>query len=156
MSAAGISRRRFCATAGAAIAASLHAHLPAGAQSPAASTLTDADWRAIRTVVEAQRAALVADDGERAFGHASPGIRRQFVDAPTFVAMVRRSYSALIDARDAVLLDGAAIDGHVIQPLRLVMPDNTVLVALYTMERQPDGGWKIAGCAIAPSTLRAA
>jgi hypothetical protein len=31
-----------------------------------------------------------------------------------------------------------------------------VLVALYTMQKQADGGWKIAGCALAPSTVRAA
>ena len=43
-----------------------------------------------------------------------------------------------------------------IQPLRLVAPDNTVLVALYTMEKQKDGRWKIAGCVLAPSTVQAA
>ena len=40
--------------------------------------------------------------------------------------------------------------------LRLVAPDNTVLVALYTLERQPDGSWRITSCLLAPSTVRAA
>jgi hypothetical protein len=31
-----------------------------------------------------------------------------------------------------------------------------VLVALYTMEKQDDGSWKITGCVLAPSTVRAA
>ena len=92
------------ASAIAGLAATVFVRAPVAARSPDASILTDADWRAIRTIVEAQRAALVDGDGERAFGHASPGIRRQFGDARAFVAMVRRSYSALIDARDAVLL----------------------------------------------------
>jgi hypothetical protein len=48
------------------------------------------------------------------------------------------------------------IEGRVIQPLRLVSPDNSVVVALYTMERQQAGGWKIAGCILAPSTVKAA
>ena len=46
------------------------------------------------------------------------------------------------------------IDGNVIQPLRLILPDNTVLVALYTMEKEK-GRWHIAGCVLAPSTVQA-
>jgi len=47
------------------------------------------------------------------------------------------------------------IDGVVIQPLRLIDADNTVRVALYTMERQKSGIWRISGCRIAPSTVQA-
>jgi len=114
------------------------------------------DWREIRRVVADQRAALVAGEGDRAFAHASPGIRRQFGDPVRFLAMVRSSYADLVDATDAAFVDGAMIDGHVIQPLRLTLPGGTVRVALYTMEKQPDGHWRISGCAIAPSTLRSA
>jgi hypothetical protein len=46
------------------------------------------------------------------------------------------------------------IDGHTIQPLRLVMSDDTVLVALYEMQRDERDRWRIAGCVIAPSTVR--
>ena len=116
--------------------------------------LPAADWREIRSVVESQRAALVAGNAERAFGYASRGIQAQFGDPATFMAMVRDSYGALIEAREAVLLDGAVIDGQVIQPLRLVLPDNTVLVALYPMVRER-GAWRTNGCVLAPSTLRA-
>jgi hypothetical protein len=125
------------------------------AQVPGAGTLPAQDWREIRSVVESQRAALVAGDAERAYGYASRGIREQFGDADTFLTMVRRTYGALIDARDAELLDGAVIDGQVIQPMRLVLPDNTVLIALYTMARERTGAWRINGCVLAPSTLKA-
>jgi hypothetical protein len=125
------------------------------AQIPGTSTLPAQDWREIRAAVESQRAALVAGDAERAYGYASRGIREQFGDADTFLQMVRLAYAALIDARDAELLDGAVIDGQVIQPLRLVLPDNTVLVALYTMVRERSGAWRVNGCVLAPSTLKA-
>ena len=121
-----------------------------------ASTLPDGDWTAIKALIAEQLAALKAGDGSKAFTYASPGIREQFGNAGTFLEMVRTSYGALISARYTEFLEGAVIEGRVIQPLRLVGADNSVLVALYTMERQPTGGWKIAGCILAPSTVRAA
>ena len=70
--------------------------------------------------------------------------------------MVDVGYAALESARYAEFLEGAVIDGLVIQPLRLIDADNTVRVALYTLEKQADGEWRICGCRIAPSTVRAA
>jgi hypothetical protein len=132
---------------------------PALAAVPApegAIALPDDDWTAIKALIAEQLAALKAGDGSKAFTYASPGIRQQFGNAGTFLEMVRTSYGALIAARYTEFLEGAVIDGRVIQPLRLIGPDDTVLVALYTMERQAGGGWKIAGCILAPSTVRAA
>ncbi len=120
------------------------------------STHPAADWDRIRSVVTAQREALVAGDGERAFAFATPALRRQYGSAEAFMRMVRSRYQALVDARYVELLEGAVIDGSTIQPLRLVMPDGAVLVALYTMQRQRDGSWRIAGCVIAPSTVKSA
>lgn len=122
---------------------------------PAIEPTPPVDWTEIRRVVVAQREALAAGDAAGAYAHASAGIRAMYPSPSAFMAMVRQGYAALIDARHAELLDGATIGGDVIQPLRLVMPDGTVLVALYTMQRQGDG-WRIAGCLIAPSTLRSA
>jgi hypothetical protein len=126
------------------------------AQGSAGPTHSAADWNGIRGVVTAQREALVAGDGERAFAFATPALRRQYGSAEAFMRMVRSGYQALVEARYVELLEGAVIEGSTIQPLRLVMPDGTVLVALYTMERQRDGGWRIAGCVIAPSTVKSA
>ena len=138
---------------------------PAFAQSTAATpmqraaedahaALTEAEWRAIQKTIGDQLAALRAGDGARAFTFASPGIRDRFGDAETFLAMVRGSYSSLLDARYTEFLEGAVIDGRTIQPLRLVLNDETVLVALYEMQRDDGGGWRIAGCVLAPSTVR--
>jgi hypothetical protein len=71
-----------------------------------------------------------------------------------------RATQPLIDARYDEYLEGAVIDGRVIQPLRLILRDGTVLVALYTMEKIPDeegdARWRIAGCLLAPSTVKSA
>jgi Domain of unknown function (DUF4864) len=114
------------------------------------------DWKAIEQVISAQRAALVAGDGDKAFSYATPAIRAQFGDTDTFMVMVRVAYPALVTARYTEFMEGAVISGLVIQPLRLIDPDNTVRVALYTLEKQEDGAWRISGCRISPSTVQAA
>ena len=125
------------------------------AQEPGAPVLDKADWRAIKRVITEQLAALREGAAERAFAHAAEGIQQQFGDPATFLDMVRSGYAPLLDARYTEFLEGAVIEGAVIQPLRLVAPDNTVRVALYTMQK--DGSrWRIAGCVIAPSTVKAA
>jgi hypothetical protein len=117
--------------------------------------LGKSDWQAIRGVIRRQLAALRGGDAARAFAYASPGIRAQFGDAATFLSMVRSTYAPLLVARYTEFLDGALFEGVVIQPLRLVAPDNTVLVAFYSLEKLPDG-WRINGCRLAPSTVQAA
>ncbi len=119
-------------------------------------TLRASDWKAIKQVISAQRTALINDEGEKAFAYATPSLRAQFGDAETFMAMVQLGYPALLSARYAEFLEGAVIGGLVIQPLRLIDRDDSVRVALYTMEKQPSGAWRISGCRIAPSTVQTA
>lgn len=124
------------------------------AANAAEASLPAAEWTAIKRIIGDQLAALRSGDAARAFSFASTGIRDQFDDAPTFLLMVRQRYGVLLTARYTEFLEGAVIDGHTIQPLRLVMSDDTVLVALYEMQRDERDGWRIAGCVIAPSTVR--
>jgi DNA-binding transcriptional LysR family regulator len=151
-------RRAFIAALTALVLAAGARHGPSARAQTRSSdpTLPDADWSAIRRTIDDQRKALKSGDARKAFSFAAPGIRAQFGTAETFLAMVRNGYGALIAARYVEFLEGAVIDGAVIQPLRLVAPDNSVLVALYTMEKQKDGRWRIAGCVLAPSTVQAA
>jgi len=126
------------------------------AQSVPGAALPAVEWERIRGVITAQREALVAGDGERAFGYATPALRRRYASAEAFMRMVDEGYRPLVEARYVEFLDGAIIEGSTIQPLRLVMPDGGVRVALYEMQKQADGSWRIAGCVIAPSTVKAA
>jgi len=138
------------------LACSLLLALSASVPLPTQAQVAAPDWTQIKRVVAAQRDALKAGNAELAFSFAAPGIRAQFGSPENFLAMVRSGYAALLDARYVEFLDGAVIEGNVIQPLRLILPDNSVQVALYTMARQADGEWRITGCVVAPSTTRAA
>ena len=149
-------RRAFVATLATALVA-VHAWPRAYAQSARTEPkLATSEWMAIRKTIDDQRKALKSGDAKKAFSYASPGIRAQFRTPETFIAMVREAYGALLEARYVEFLEGALIEDAVIQPLRLIARDNSVLVALYTMEKQKDGRWRIAGCVLAPSTVQAA
>src|SRR5882672_10547789 len=69
--------------------------------------LPAAEWKAIRSVIGAQRAALKKDDGARAFAFATDALRREFGTPENFMRMVHAGYQALIDARYVEFLDGA-------------------------------------------------
>jgi DNA-binding transcriptional LysR family regulator len=128
---------------------------PAFAAPPAgAPTLPAVEWKTIQKVIGDQLRALKAGDGTKAMTFAAPGIRDQFGTPENFLRMVREGYAPLLAARYTQFLEGALIEGAVIQPLRLVLPDDTVVIALYEMQRQPDGRWRIAGCVLAPSTVQ--
>lgn len=117
--------------------------------------LQQADWRAIQGAIRGQMVALKAQNAKSAFAYATPALQAQLRTPESFMAMVRNGYAPLLAARYTEFLEGAVIAGRIIQPMRLVAPDNTVLVALYTMERQRNGTWRIAGCALAPSSVQA-
>lgn len=109
------------------------------------------DTVAIRAVISEQLAALRRDDADAAFAFAAPGIREQFRSARAFMTMVREGYGLLMSARSERFLDAAVIGALTLQPLELVGTDGSVVLAIYTMERQPDGRWRISGCELAPS-----
>ena len=135
------------------IAMALAASAPAAfaATPPGHAALRSAEWNSIQLVIDDQLKALKAGDGTKAMSYAAPALRRQFGTPERFMRMVREGFRPLLDARSSAFLDGAVVDGITIQPLQLVLPDSTVVVALYRMEKQKDGVWRVAGCVIAPS-----
>jgi Domain of unknown function (DUF4864) len=109
---------------------------------------TDADWVSIRAVITSQLDAFKRDDADSAFSFASPGIQKQFRSAGEFMHMVRTGYRAVYRPGSVRFLEHFVLSGQAVQPLEIVTPDDSVVIAFYIMERQHDGAWKIAGCAL--------
>ena len=129
-------RRLLCAL----LLAALPLHAPAqGAVAPA-------DARAVREVIEAQLEAFRRDDAERAFSLASPGIRERFGSAENFMEMVRRSYAVVYRPRSVNFDPPAVLEGQVVQPVHLTDDKGRAWLAVYPMQRQPDGSWRTDGC----------
>jgi Domain of unknown function (DUF4864) len=115
--------------------------------------LTVMDREQIKRVITLQIRAFERNDEAIAFSYATPESRRQFGTPRAFMDMVRVGYAALYKNTSREFLEAATIDGVTIQPLRVVTFDGETIVALYTMERQPDQDWRIGGCELAPATL---
>ena len=118
-----------------------------GRPSPTPAAPLDATQTAqVRQVIEAQLDAFAADDGIAAFSFASPGIRRQFGSPDHFLAMVRQAYPVVYRPASVSFLAPREAAGAIFQPVRLVDGDSRPWVALYRMQRQSDGTWRIDGC----------
>ena len=112
------------------------------------------DARAVREVIEAQLDAFQKDDAERAFALASPGIRLAFGTPENFMEMVRTSYPVVYRPKKVIFEAPAAFDGQVVQPVLMTDDEGQGWIALYPMQRQPDGSWRTNGCQLGRLTGR--
>ncbi len=107
------------------------------------------DARAVRAVIEAQLDAFRKDDAARAFSLATPGIRETFGSAENFMAMVKGSYAVVYRPRSVAFEAPLIVDGELVQPVRLTDAEGRAWIAIYPMQRQPDGSWRTNGCQLA-------
>ena len=140
-----------CASLTVLVAAVLVCALPAAASSQAPPELAAADRAAIRSVIERQLAAFQRDDAVAAFAYASPTIREIFRTPENFLRMVRRGYPPVYRPRQVEFRELVDVQGEPVQRVLLVGPDGVPMIALYVMQRQVDGAWKINGCYLVPA-----
>lgn len=120
-------------------------------RTPASLEVSDSDARAVRAVVESQLKALATDDAAKAFSHASPAIQKQFGDAATFAAMVRRTYPMLIRPAAVSFYRPVSSQSVVVQSVMFRDGEGHMWRADYQLQQQPDKRWRIEGCQVAPS-----
>jgi len=109
------------------------------------------DRAAIRSVIESQMAAFLKDDAVQAFSFANPMIQRMFGSPERFMSMVREGYAPVYRPSDVTFGALELVEGQWIQAVSVVGPDGQPALALYTMEKQADGSWLIAGCSLTRS-----
>ncbi len=118
------------------------------AASPAAEVPPE-DAIAIRAVIAEQLEAFARDDARRAFALATTGIRERFGTPEVFMDMVRTGYPVVYRPKSVQFERPAVVDGEVIQPVRMTDAEGNPWIALYPMQRQADGLWRINGCQLA-------
>jgi hypothetical protein len=113
---------------------------------PAGAQTSDTDKAAITQVIQSQMAAFQKDDGPTAYGYASPTIQQKFVNPEVFMQMVKTGYPAVYHPREVEFRELKVDNGRLLQEVFVVGPDGNPALAIYEMQRQPDGSWRINGC----------
>ena len=111
-----------------------------------AGQLSESDKMAIRDVIQAQIEAFKQDDAVTAFGYATPTVQSRTESAGAFLAMVKRAYQPVYRPRAVFFQNITMMDGVPTQRVLLMDAKGAPVLAIYPMEIQPGGEWRIAGC----------
>jgi hypothetical protein len=125
---------------------------PWAMNSAAADELGPQDEQAIRAAVQAQLDAFSEDDADRAFGLASASARNLLGSPDNFLQIVKRQYPPVYRHRLVIFASPEIVDGRALQLVRLTDSDSLVWIAVYVMQREADGTWKIDGCRLQETT----
>ena len=103
---------------------------------------------AAQGVIRAQVEAFSHDDAAAAYSYAAPAIHDLFPQADIFMTMVQHSYAPVYRHRSFEFGEARAADGRIAQRVHIVDANGDAWEALYTLEQQPDGSFKIIGCVL--------
>lgn len=106
------------------------------------------DAQEVRTVIEAQLEAFAADDAARAFSFASPNIQRMFGTPEDFLMMVRTGYPVVYRPNSVLFRPLQVVAGEPFQAVQMSDAAGRVWVAVYKMQKQTYGSWRIDGCVL--------
>jgi Domain of unknown function (DUF4864) len=118
---------------------------------PAATELTRADAAAMRSLIEAQIAAMRAGDWSGAFALASPDLQAQYGTAAAFGSDVIAHYVPLPAVANVGFIDIVMFRGLPTYRVSLGDTDGRVATAYYLVRRLEDGSLRIAGCVLVRS-----
>jgi Domain of unknown function (DUF4864) len=117
---------------------------------------TAEDDKTVQAVVQGQLDAFAKDDAKRAFSFAAPSIRQAFGSAPNFLAMVRRSYPVVYRPASVAFLKPDGKDDDAIQRVQMTDAAGESWLAIYSLQRQKSGVWRITGCSVVENRGRTA
>lgn len=98
----------------------------------------------IRSTIQGQIEAFLADDFETAFTYASPGIKRMFGTPQRFGEMVRSGYPMVWRPAEVRYLELREVQGRTIQRVIIIDQQGGLHMLDYLMV-ETDEGWQIAG-----------
>ena len=100
-------------------------------------------------VITQQLSAFAGDRDAEAYSYAAPVVQLAFPSVESFMAMVRQGYQPVLrNSGHRFGESGTDATGRPTQTVILQGMDGKTYEARYTLEQQPDGIWKIAGCVI--------
>ena len=121
----------------------------------ASAAADDGARAAAQAIITRQAEALGRDAAATAYAQAAPAIREIFPSADLFLGMVRDQYRPGYRHRSFVFGEGRDVDDTTVtQSVAIQDEDGVDWTAEYSLERGPDGTWRITGCRLikAPGT----
>ncbi|MBR1090432.1 DUF4864 domain-containing protein [Bradyrhizobium manausense] len=106
------------------------------------------DVSAAQGVIRAQEQAFVRDDAAAAYSYAAPAVKQIFPAPDIFMSMVQNGYAPVYRHKSFEFGDSKAEGSSVAQRVHIIDANGEAWEALYTLEQQPDGSYKITGCSL--------
>ena len=97
-----------------------------------------------QNIISAQIDAFLKDDAQRAYSYASPGIQQMYPSPDIFFEMVKRAYGPVYRPGNYAFGRSEMTANGVTQEVLIHASDGQDWTALYTLERQSDGSFKIS------------
>lgn len=112
----------------------------------------DSEVRSAQSSIEAQLKAFLADDGAAAYSYAAPNVKRIFPTVDSFMSMVTNGYQPVRRPRNYAFGKVEETSATtIVQQVMLVGPDGKEYEAVYQLELQPDGQYRITGVSLRAS-----
>ncbi len=112
----------------------------------------DAETKAAQDTIDGQIKAFLAGDNAAAYGYAAPNVKQIFPTLETFMDMVTQGYQPVYRPRNYAFGKVRELSAaSVAQQVFLVGPDGRDYEAVYTLELQPDGLFRITGVSLRAS-----
>lgn len=105
-----------------------------------------------QVTIDNQIRAFLADREADAYSYAAPNVRMIFPTLESFMGMVKGGYQPVHRPRSwDFARTRTDADGSVFQEVLITDQAGANWAALYTLQKQPDGSWKISGVALRKS-----
>jgi len=114
---------------------------------PAPASAVD-DVAAAQGVIRSQEEAFSRDDAAAAYSYAAPAIKKLFPRAEIFLFMVQNSYAPVYRHRSFEFGEARSEGSWIAQRVHIVDANGEAWEAMYTLEQQADGNFKITGCSL--------
>ncbi|MGY4457887.1 DUF4864 domain-containing protein [Bradyrhizobium sp. LB13.1] len=99
-------------------------------------------------VIRAQEQAFGRRDAAAAYSYAAPAVRELFPAPDIFMSMVQNGYAPVYRHKSFEFGDSKSEGKSISQRVHIVDADGEAWEALYTLEQQGDGSYKITGCSL--------
>jgi Domain of unknown function (DUF4864) len=114
----------------------------------------DAETKAAQDAIDGQIKAFLAGDDAAAYSFAAPNVKQIFPTLETFMTMVTRGYQPVYKPRNYAFGKVRELSASsIVQQVLLVGPDGKDYEAVYTLELQPDGKFRITGVSLRASNV---